>query len=191
MRFPAWTCGLLGAAALSLPLAAGAADYTDDIQVQHSQTGISYITGGIGDSEQAAIERRADDYSLRLVNTRDQAKAAYVANVKVRIRNQAGKQVLDATTGGPWLLADLPPGNYSLTAEFQDESHTREFTVPESGQQRLVLRWQTAGAAKHEPSGDTSLKETVYVHKRQSDGGSGDTQESGRPDEANGQSPAR
>jgi hypothetical protein len=41
----------------------------------------------------------------------------YLADIKVEIKDKNGKLVLDAVVQGPFLLAKMPPGRYSVSAD--------------------------------------------------------------------------
>lgn len=113
--------------------------------IQSSESGAKYITGGVGDQQQAAMERRFSDYSFKLVNVRNQGQGAYVSKVDVSIQNKAGKTVVKAVTEGPWLFADLEAGTYNLTAKFNGATQERKISIRDDGHERQVLKWDTSG----------------------------------------------
>jgi len=78
---------------------------------------VTYLTGGVGEDEARVIEGRAKDYPLTLdflVKTRP--RAGFTADVKVMIKDHAGKVVLDTVSKGPFLLVRLPSGKYTMDA---------------------------------------------------------------------------
>jgi outer membrane usher protein FimD/PapC len=46
----------------------------------------------------------------------------YTANAQVRVINQAGRVVLDATADGPYMLVSVPPGQYRVQASLNGQS---------------------------------------------------------------------
>jgi len=60
---------------------------------------------------------------------------AFVANVQVRIINQQGTEVVNTMVDGPWLIVDLPNGQYRVEAEVQGRGNTSA-TIEIGGSQR-------------------------------------------------------
>lgn len=114
-----------------------------EIREHEAAGGFPYVTGGVGEAEQAILESRYDDYSFKLVNVRSGPDAAYVAQVEVTITNSSGEQVLSTTLQGPWLMADLPAGQYEVRATFEGATQELSVRVPESSSQQRVLDWHT------------------------------------------------
>jgi hypothetical protein len=46
----------------------------------------------------------------------------YLAFVDVSVEHEQGHRLLDTTSKGPWLFADLPSGTYRVTAETPEGS---------------------------------------------------------------------
>lgn len=99
---------------------------------------VTWLSGGVGDAEQAAIHERADEFDVWLTLAR--ADGAFLSAVDVRVENAAGETVLDTTTRGPFLLMRLPAGRYALRARADDmRAERRVFDVPQTGQVRLYV----------------------------------------------------
>ena len=63
------------------------------------------------------FQNNAKHYPLELEFVmKDDPTNAFLANVNVVIRDNAGKAVLRTVSQGPFLLATLPPGKYWITA---------------------------------------------------------------------------
>jgi hypothetical protein len=76
--------------------------------------GITYISGGVGVDELQKLQAMAKYYDLKLVFA---AKSGnYLADTHVVIKNMQGETVLDTVSDGPWFLAKLPVGQYTITA---------------------------------------------------------------------------
>jgi hypothetical protein len=79
-----------------------------------SYEGITYISGGVGDDELQNLQAMAKSYDLKLVFA---AKSGnYLADTHVVIKDSQGKIVLETVSDGPWFLAKLPAGQYTITA---------------------------------------------------------------------------
>jgi hypothetical protein len=108
----------------------------------HRQGEVSYLSGGIGLNESDAIKHVAKAYPLELEFVlRAMPKAEYVANVKVRIKDARDKTVLKATAGGPFLLAKLPAGKYTVSANRDGKVMHRQLEIAANGHQRVVFEW--------------------------------------------------
>ena len=106
-------------AAMSAPVA-----QAQPLPQARTQGSIDYVTGGVGKEEADALKLASRDYSLTLElassgPTPDgHTMGAYVANAAVVIRDAQGREVLNTRTDGPLLLAQLPAGRYSVSAEW-------------------------------------------------------------------------
>ncbi len=127
--------------AITLGLFASAGWAMDENMPMKTDGGIPYVTGGVGDRQQAMLESHYDDYSFKLVNVSDAERSGYVADVEVWIMNDDGDKILHTNVNGPWLIADLPEGSYSLKAAFGGDTHNHDFTVSDDESRRLVLTW--------------------------------------------------
>ena len=71
---------------------------------------------------------------------------AYVANAAITIQDDKGEVVLETTCNAPWLLVDLKPGRYEVSAKVDRYLHRDAVTVPRQGQAVVTLRfWEIAG----------------------------------------------
>ncbi|MGB9671402.1 MAG: hypothetical protein ACPLXR_09695 [Halothiobacillaceae bacterium] len=74
--------------------------------------GISYIGGGVGVAERAALEQWAKDYTLRIEMARKSGE--YLGDMQVRVFNAKGETVLEAPSDGPLFYVQLPDGPYAV-----------------------------------------------------------------------------
>jgi hypothetical protein len=80
---------------------------------------VTYLTGGIGDSEAESIRAIAKNYLLEVIFVQKfEQKEEFLAEVKVKIQDRNQNLILDITTEGPYLLANLPKGHYQIIAEY-------------------------------------------------------------------------
>ncbi len=136
------------AAALALSLA-GAAFGQGDLPPLQTFGSVSYVTGGIGLDESDAIKAAEKDFTLSLVFAQTK-RGEYLSDVKVSIKDKAGKSVLEAVSDGPMLLARLPAGAYTVSAEYDGKTLTRTVRVEGKGVTRAGFVWQPTAKATME-----------------------------------------
>jgi hypothetical protein len=105
-----------------------------------SAGGISYVSGGVGASEQEALEQAKSDYNLRLLFAVS-GSGAFLAEVPVTIADSGGQVLLEAVSDGPYFYAKVPAGSYRVSAENAGKVQTRSVTVPASGAASEGFYW--------------------------------------------------
>ena len=104
---------------------------------------VSYLSGGIGDDEEAQIRSAARDYGVLLEFSeveRGTSHGRWTADVKVSIK--AGQGVLlSAATDGPLMLVRLKPGSYTVEAERNGAKQAKRIEVKASGLMRERFFW--------------------------------------------------
>jgi len=130
----ALVCGLVSVSAAVVTSIAPA--------VETSQ-GISYVSGGIGQQERAAMRTMRQDYNVQLLFAT--TTADYLAEVPVMITDHTGKKVLEAVSHGPWFYVDLPAGQYHITAQTLGASHTQVVQVDSQKPTHLAFYWGERG----------------------------------------------
>lgn len=120
-------------AALALASAFAAASAQTDLvalpEPQHFGN-VTVINGGVDLDQADRLRRMAPQYPLRVVfSVRDGNYA--VADALVIRRD--GQPVAEVANAGPWVLVDLPPGRYTLAADFEGQSSERAFSVNRQG----------------------------------------------------------
>lgn len=106
-----------------------------DVSVQP----VPFISGGVGKAERQSLEHIDKAFNLKLVFARGNGE--YLSQVKVAIRDSKGAPVLEETANGPWFLADLAPGTYTVTATGFGKRFERTVHVPARGQERELFSW--------------------------------------------------
>ena len=110
----------------------------------HSQGEITYLSGGIGQTEADAIRHVARHYPLELEFLhKAKPKDEYLADVKVKIKDTHNKMVLDVTADGPFLLAKMPAGKYAVSAERNGKVEHREVEIGPKEHRRVVFEWHS------------------------------------------------
>lgn len=100
---------------------------------------ISYISGGIGVAEQEYLTARQGEFNLKLVFTLKEGN--YVADVNVQVKDGSGKTLLEHFAPGPFFMAKLPAGRYSVSATYEGKTVTRDVRVSEKQLRTEYLRW--------------------------------------------------
>jgi len=133
----------LGALSLGLASAVLAAGGLPPLQTFGS---VNYITGGIGLDESTAIKSAEKDFSLSLLFAQTK-RGEYLSDVKVSIKDKAGKTVLETQSDGPMLLARLPAGAYTVSADYGGKTLVRSVRVEAKGVARAGFLWQPTAKA--------------------------------------------
>ncbi|WP_109479826.1 carboxypeptidase-like regulatory domain-containing protein [Paraburkholderia sp. C35] len=117
---------------------------TPDLPSLHQQGAVTYLSGGVGSDQAAAIRGVMHKYPLVLefAGATHQGNE-YLADVPVHITNMKGATVLKATANGPFMLASLPTGRYKITASYDGKAQERVVNVSSSGHLRTLFVWQT------------------------------------------------
>ena len=103
---------------------------------------VTYVTGGIGEDETAAMRGVAKSYQLEIVFVQKlKEQEQFISDVKVKIQDAQNNSVLDITTEGPFLLANLPNGKYVITAEFNNLIKRQQVSVNAKKHQKVVFWW--------------------------------------------------
>jgi hypothetical protein len=130
---------LLGLVFLSA-FAAAALAAEDALPPERSQGSVTYVSGGIGKDESDAMKQAASRYSLAIeMASPASPRAEYVADVKIDIRDQRGATVLSTISDGPILLANLPPGRYTVNATKNGASQQRDIVVGSGARPRVMF----------------------------------------------------
>ncbi len=124
--------------------AAGVAFASVDSALPEVQTqgGVSFITGGIGLDESNAMKQAESKYPLSMLFVEHgKPRDEYVAAVAVTVKDKQGNTQLETTTDGPYLLADLPAGQYTVSAVYDGKTENRNATVVAGKPRKLVFAW--------------------------------------------------
>ncbi len=106
---------------------------------QKSAQGVEFLSGGVGKDERDAMKQHAKAFNAHFVFADSQGHC--LSAVAVRITDAKGNAVLETTTQGPWLYANLPAGSYEVAAAFQGKTQKRRIQV---GAEPVmsVFQWQ-------------------------------------------------
>jgi hypothetical protein len=117
--------------------------YRAHLPPEQHQGEVSYISGGLSRPEADAIKRASQAYPLELVFRQDvNGKPTDLYDVPLEIRNDAtGKVVFDGKSAGPYFIARLPKGRYTVTAHWDHWNFSRDLAIGDA-RSRMVFAWK-------------------------------------------------
>jgi hypothetical protein len=104
-----------------------------------SASGVEFLSGGVGLNARQQLAAQSSQYNLQL-EFAYAPEGEYLAGVQVDIADTRGNSVLSTTTDGPWLMAKLPAGTYTVKARFGDATRSQQVNVG-PGKRRVVMRF--------------------------------------------------
>lgn len=130
------------AVVLLLGAAANATAIAQTISQTSRYAGIDYLNGGIGSEEADRMREMSVDFPVQMTFAeRNQGMDQFVADVYLRITDGRGRTVVDLPGQGPIFLLQVPPGSYTVEAEYQGEVKTQRFDVAPGRHDRLGFEW--------------------------------------------------
>jgi hypothetical protein len=90
-------------------------------------SGVRFMAGEVGESAEERIKTSQHKFNLKLVFTL--VEGNYVADVDVTIKDGTGKTLLQQLVPGPFLLAELTPGVYDVSANYDGKPRSRKIRV--------------------------------------------------------------
>jgi hypothetical protein len=103
---------------------------------------MGYLNGGIGKEQADLMRDMSAQFPVRMTfSEREEGTDAFVADVHVRVRDAAGRTLLDLPAQGPIFLLRLPQGVYTVEAEHRGEVKTRRFDIVAGRHQDLAFSW--------------------------------------------------
>jgi hypothetical protein len=100
---------------------------------------VTYIAGGIGETEQEQMIVREKEFNLKLVFSLVQGN--YVADVDVVVSGPKGGKVVETFVRGPIFMTKLPAGEYSVAATYEGKTVTRKVAVTNGRLRTEYFRW--------------------------------------------------
>jgi hypothetical protein len=111
--------------------------------VQGPPQAVSYISGGMGYAEAAALKEEGRSFPLNLIFTAGK-ESAYLGNVKVTITDSGGRRLVDTVSDGPVMLVRLPTGTYRISAVSRGRAMQQTVHVDARGFRRVDFHWRDA-----------------------------------------------
>jgi len=106
----------------------------------HQQNGVTYVNGGVGLEEQAAMKAQRADYNL-LLTFATQQSGAYRSDIQLDIMNAKGTDLLSVANVGPMFFVKLTPGTYRISAAAEGKTFKRTVKVGNAPKE-IVLHWE-------------------------------------------------
>jgi hypothetical protein len=127
------------AVGLSLGLL-GVSAWAQDVLQPQSQNGVNFVSGGVGEGSEDAIQNVGKQYDLHLLFA-IQGSGQYLSDVNVTIKDAQGNALVMTVSDGPFFLAKLPPGKYRVSAESNGKSQTKSVDLSGGGKADLSFYW--------------------------------------------------
>ena len=134
---------LLAAAAIAGLVAAAPANSMamSSLPPEHVQGTVTYRTGGIGHDEAVAMRHTESQYPLSVEFLKRATPVEHLASVDVTISDAQGTTDLSAISVGPYLLAMLPAGKYTIAATHDGKTKSRGFVIAANKPEHLTFEW--------------------------------------------------
>jgi hypothetical protein len=138
------------ALALVLLYAAAPMVHAQDEQVAvEARPPIQFMSGGIGQTEEAAMRKAAKDFNLRLEFS-ERKDNEFVADADLRITDMQGRPVFVLLDADPMVNVNLPDGRYRVAASLHGQTETRLVNLRGKEGENLYFHWN--GNAKNDPN---------------------------------------
>jgi hypothetical protein len=109
-----------------------------------TQGNITYISGGIGEDEAAAMKAESKSWPLSIEFSEHLvSQDLWVAQVYLRILDSKGKTLFDTTVDGPIFLGKVSPGSYELLATYQGVTKRRVIEIKQGQHIKESFNWQS------------------------------------------------
>lgn len=133
---------VLNAIVLSAVMMQVPAHAQDALPAVQKSGAVEYLTGGVGLDESTAIKSASGQWPLSLVfSVQADGRAQFASDVKLQIHDAKGALALDVTATGPYLLARLAPGSYSLRATLDGKTLEHKVQVKAGSSAKVELVW--------------------------------------------------
>jgi len=106
---------------------------------------IQVMTGGVGQSDEAAMRKAAKDFNLRLQFS-ERKDNEFVADADLRITDMQGRPVFVLLDTDPMVNLNLPDGRYRVAASLHGQTETRLVDLRGKSGENLYFHWK--GQAK-------------------------------------------
>jgi hypothetical protein len=105
--------------------------------------GISYITGGVGQSEADAILAEAKEWPVVLeLSQIENGRGIWIAGVSIKAMNTKKRLIFDALADGPYMLINFAPGDYVIEADYKGVTQKRILSIKADSSQKISLFWK-------------------------------------------------
>lgn len=127
----------------SAALAATAPATATTARAENSASTVAYLASGKSKEDSAAMRHVARYYPLELEFARKApARLAQPADIDVMIKDRSGKLMLRAKAQGELLLANLPAGDYAVSATYNGVAILHNVTVEKGQHRKHNFEWK-------------------------------------------------
>ncbi|MFT4173499.1 MAG: hypothetical protein QM639_13120 [Rhodocyclaceae bacterium] len=131
----------LGAVMAAATLVAASSAWAADPSPAWQKSGSGeYVCGGISDEGMDALHKQKGQANTELLFT-EGAERAWVTDVAVSIKGGGLKEPMQFRANGPSCFLKLPPGTYTVDANYGGKPRTQTVKVG-GASQRTVFNWQ-------------------------------------------------
>lgn len=143
MKFPASRARQISTLALLMGVGLGAWAGVADMPATQTWGEVDYVTGGVGLAQSTAFKQQMSQYPLALEIVQHQGtQDLYTAGANVRIADASGQVVLKTVAEGPFVLADLPAGRYTVDVTLNGQVKHQTVAVRDNASVRKVFVFQ-------------------------------------------------
>ncbi len=116
---------------------------TPPLPPAHHQGDITYLSGGVGSDQAAAMKRAMRHYPLALefVGKTKSNGNEYLADVPIELTGMHGKTMLSTEAQGPFMLLSLPKGRYVVTASHDGKTERRTVDIGSGTHAHEMFVW--------------------------------------------------
>lgn len=109
----------------------------------------SILTGGIGVDEARAMRAERSKYPLAMTFAQSYGeKNQFLSHILVEISRDDGSPIMCATSAGPYMFVELPPGQYRIVAETDGgRAIERKASITAGGHVDLNFVWPASAGA--------------------------------------------
>jgi hypothetical protein len=107
---------------------------TPALRVQESASGVQFLNGGAGDQERRAMRALQGEFPLQIVFSGKAGEYGVADQVRVL---DGSRQMVAVDKAGPLLMVKVPPGRYTVEADFAGRTQRR--AVQLGGTPKTVL----------------------------------------------------
>ncbi|MYN20651.1 carboxypeptidase regulatory-like domain-containing protein [Rugamonas sp. FT107W] len=105
-----------------------------------TQNGIVYLSGGVGEDEQQAMQAARADYPVRLTFS-TKGSGEYRADVALTILDRSGAVLATLVSPGPLCYLKLAPGSYRIVASVHGKELSQALVVQPLSARELYFYW--------------------------------------------------
>ncbi|MDP2179417.1 carboxypeptidase regulatory-like domain-containing protein [Methylicorpusculum sp.] len=115
-----------------------------------TQGDVTFVSGGIGETEREALQSIKADYNLNLLFAY-KGSGQFMSDVNVRIADSKGNVLVETFAEGPYLFANLKPGNYLISAVKDGNEIRQKAKIGGSKTTSLSFYWPLQAGSSGNP----------------------------------------